>query len=100
MTALTASCPTAEPTPRAIPVATIPPMPDIIPGYPGYACQATGGLCCGGLGAATGGLYGDLLKKPLLGYAGLLKNPPLLYDDPPLGDDDPLDEPPLGILLF
>ena len=89
-------CPTAEPAPRAIPVATIPPIPDIIPPPAAGCCAgaalgaALGAGLGAGLGAACAGLDGPLLKKPPpppeLPLLGLL---PLELDLPP----------PLGIVV-
>ena len=69
----------------AIPVTTIPPIPDIIPPYGAACCIIGGAECCtgaGGLATAAYGLAGwDLLKKPPDGFDD---------GDEPLDDDEPL----------
>ena len=85
----TAIWPTAEPAPRAIPVATMPPKPlPIPPPIPvdGACLYGVGDAGLGGgLGAAAAGLDGPLEKKP----------PP-----PPPDLDPPPREPPLGIFVI
>ena len=90
----TTACPTAEPAPRAIPEANIPPIPDIIPPPAAGCCGAAAGLGAGlayGLAAGLGGEAVCLL--------GPLPNIPPPPPPDPLDPDDDL-PPPLGIFIL